>query len=358
MRVDRPDPAEESDDVGTVGNARPSDEPDFIDKDLKKGASSEGPPDSSPALPDAALRIERTMAYRTRVEAVYRQCDTDHGHGVPKEPETREARLAEVSDGRTSLAQSGSTQEGHGGTRGDPIIPENGRSEFRKTAASALGGDAASHRATVGAVYDVRQAEAAGPAVWKTRGDDFCSWDDVGGGGHSSSESAERQAYQVHYRAFVEAECKDAHGSRDSGQPTLRQPSAETEGKLLHADADPLRVFGPASETHPEEFQEAMTRLGEAGVEVHLRPGSMSYSPAAVGGRPGRLILDPEASYGAVLHEMSHFSDDELAGFPGLRYWLEDPAVTADGESKAYQATWLRNWSKSGTGTSNRTSRG
>jgi hypothetical protein len=38
-----------------------------------------------------------------------------------------------------------------------------------------------------------------------------------------------------------------------------------------------------------------MTRLGEAGVEVDLRPGSMSYSP-------------------------------------------EDPTVTADGESRAYQA--------------------
>jgi hypothetical protein len=81
-----------------------------------------------------------------------------------------------------------------------------------------------------------------------------------------------------------------------------------------------------------------MARLGEAGVEVDLRPGSMSYSPSAGGGRPGRLILDPEASYGAVLHEVSHFSDDELAGFPGLRYWLEDPTVTADGESRAYQA--------------------
>jgi len=69
-----------------------------------------------------------------------------------------------------------------------------------------------------------------------------------------------------------------------------------------------------------------------------MRYGSMSYSPSAVQGHPGRLILDPGASYGAVLHEMSHFSDDEEAGFPGLRYWLEDPAVTAAGESRAYQA--------------------
>jgi hypothetical protein len=64
----------------------------------------------------------------------------------------------------------------------------------------------------------------------------------------------------------------------------------------------------------------------------------MSYSPSAVAGAPGRLILDPEASYGAVLHEMSHFADDKAAGYPGLRYWLEDPAVTVAGESRAYQA--------------------
>ena len=64
----------------------------------------------------------------------------------------------------------------------------------------------------------------------------------------------------------------------------------------------------------------------------------MSYSPSAVSGEPGRIILDPEASYGAILHEMSHFSDDEAAGYPGLRYWLEDPSVTAAGESRAYAA--------------------
>lgn len=197
---------------------------------------------------------------------------------------------------------------------------------------------AASYRATVDAAYDAHQAEAAESAVWETRNGDSCSWDDVDGRGHFSAESAERQEYQIYYRAHVEAEYKDAHWSRDSGQTASRKAPPGPEGKLLHADADPLRRFGPASETHPEEFQAAMTRLDGAGVEVDLRPGSMSYSPAAVGGQPGRLILDPEASYGAVLHEMSHFADDELAGFPGLRYWLEDPTVTADGESRAYQA--------------------
>lgn len=49
-------------------------------------ASSNGIPGSSPALPSAALRIEGTLAYRARVEAVYRQYDLDHGHSTAKEP--------------------------------------------------------------------------------------------------------------------------------------------------------------------------------------------------------------------------------------------------------------------------------
>jgi hypothetical protein len=118
---------------------------------------------------------------------------------------------------------------------------------------------------------------------------------------------------------------------------TTRAAKAE-DGALQHADADPLRALGPALETHPAEYQLAMARLDAADVEVDLRPGSMSYSPSAGAGQPGRLILDPEASYGALVHEMSHFEDDEAAGFPGLRYWLEDPVITAAGEERAYQA--------------------
>lgn len=143
----------------------------------------------------------------------------------------------------------------------------------------------------------------------------------------NSEADNDRKAFHVHYRAIVEAEYRDARRSRDAGLPALR-----------HADADPLRVFGSASDTHPAELQAAMARLDAAGVEVDMRPDTMSYSPSAAIGQPGRLILDPAASYGAVLHEMSHFADDEAAGFPGLRYWLEDPAVTVAGETRAYQA--------------------
>jgi hypothetical protein len=145
------------------------------------------------------------------------------------------------------------------------------------------------------------------------------------------SETGNLQMQALRLRGAVDA------NSGVNGSLTV-EASDNSEYKLLHADADPLRAFGPASETHPAELEAAMSRLDGAGAEVDMRHGSMSYSPSAVTGRPGRLILDPEASYGAVLHEMSHFSDDEAAGFPGLRYWLEDPAVTVAGESKAYQA--------------------
>jgi hypothetical protein len=184
-------------------------------------------------------------------------------------------------------------------------------------------------RRAVDAEYGTaREPQDAAPSAWNGDGDRSLNLE----------ENADQKAYNVHYRALVEAEYRDAHRSWDADLPALRQGWADHDKTLLHADADPLRAFGPASETHPAELQAAMARLDAAGVEVDMRPDSMSYSPSAVAGQPGRLILDPEASYGAVLHEMSHFADDEAAGFPGLRYWLEDPAVTVAGESRAYQA--------------------
>jgi hypothetical protein len=166
VRVDRPDPADESGDGGMAGNARPPDEPDATGKGLEREAGSEGLPGSSPALPGAAVRSERTLDYRSRVDAVYRQYDMDHGHIAPKEPEretaifamrrseaedrhrhppgpgsrtTGMARLAEAADGSAPGARGGSGPGGHGGTKRDPVLPDDGCREFRKTTA----GDAA-----------------------------------------------------------------------------------------------------------------------------------------------------------------------------------------------------------------------
>jgi hypothetical protein len=166
VRVDRPDPADESGDVGMAGNARPSDEPDATGKGLEREAGSEGLSGSSPALRDAAVRSERSLDYRARIDAVYRQYDMDHGHGAPKERERETAifamrasgvehrhrhpagpgsrmngmaRLAEAADGSASAARGGSGPGGHGGTKREPVLPDSAGREFRKTTA----GDAA-----------------------------------------------------------------------------------------------------------------------------------------------------------------------------------------------------------------------
>lgn len=157
-----------------------------------------------------------------------------------------------------------------------------------------------------------------------------------------TADASPTAEYEVPNRLVLAAEYRTAVDAayRAYDRAATREPADRTadDARFLHADTDPLRALGSASETHPAELEAAMERLDRAGVEVDMRRGSMSYSPSAVSGEPGRIILDPEASYGAVLHEMSHFSDDEAADYPGLRYWLEDPAVTAAGESRAYEA--------------------
>jgi hypothetical protein len=106
---------------------------------------------------------------------------------------------------------------------------------------------------------------------------------------------------------------------------------------LFHADSDPLRKHGPARETHPAQWAAAMQEAEDAGVEVVLRSGAMAYGPAPSAGRSGQLILDPDASYGALLHEMSHLRDDRDAGWAGMAGAMADPRARYENEARAYQ---------------------
>jgi hypothetical protein len=64
--------------------------------------------------------------------------------------------------------------------------------------------------------------------------------------------------------------------------------------------------------------------LEAAGVDVDYRAGNLAYSPAK--GGPGRIVLDPEASIGALRHEFQHFKDIQAAEFPGgMGYWYDQP---------------------------------
>ena len=82
------------------------------------------------------------------------------------------------------------------------------------------------------------------------------------------------------------------------------------------------------------EYAEILAVLDGADVEVVFRSGTIAYSPAR--GRPGRIILDCEASIGALRHEYQHFLDHREAGFPGFRPYLEDPNLFARIEVRGY----------------------
>ena len=106
---------------------------------------------------------------------------------------------------------------------------------------------------------------------------------------------------------------------------------------LYHSDADPLRSHGSARETHPAEWAAALREAEEAGVEVTIREGALAYGPSPSAGRPGQIVLDPDASYGALIHEMHHLREDRDAGWAGMAGWMSDPRVRYENEARAYQ---------------------
>ncbi|MDH6465071.1 uncharacterized protein YukE [Micromonospora sp. A200] len=114
-------------------------------------------------------------------------------------------------------------------------------------------------------------------------------------------------------------------------------PAPHRGTHLLHSEADPLRKWGPAQRTHPEQWDAAIREAQELGVEVTFREGALAYGPSPSPGNPGHLILDPDASYGALLHEMQHLRDDQAVGWAGMRGWFEDPVVRYENEVRAYQ---------------------
>jgi hypothetical protein len=118
---------------------------------------------------------------------------------------------------------------------------------------------------------------------------------------------------------------------------TPEGPSIARDTHLYHGDADPLRKHGPARETHPAEWDAALREAEDAGVEVIIRDGAMAYGPSPRRGEPGQIVLDPDASYGALLHEMQHLREDRDAGWLGMAGWMSDPTVRYQNEVRAYQ---------------------
>jgi len=92
--------------------------------------------------------------------------------------------------------------------------------------------------------------------------------------------------------------------------------------------------LGSARLSHPEEYAQIINELKAAGVEIDYRAGSLAYSPAK--GGPGKMVLDPDASIGALRHEYQHFLDIQAAEFPGLGAYYNDLPEFARVEVRGY----------------------
>lgn len=163
MRIDQPDPMDEPGDDHEAAHDRVADAPDATGKGQDETASVGGFAESIPILSDSALRVELAKAYRARVDAVFRQCDIDHGHGRAREPEREvvisashrievevrqrcltgpedhpkeEVRLAGSVDGGAPLARDGQVSANRGGWTRDQAVSTSGSREFRVVAAS------------------------------------------------------------------------------------------------------------------------------------------------------------------------------------------------------------------------------
>lgn len=105
---------------------------------------------------------------------------------------------------------------------------------------------------------------------------------------------------------------------------------------MLHTYDDPIREkLGSAYKSHPRELKELKSIIRNKGVEIEESGKAMAYQPSPSHGMPGRLKMDPEASYSAWLHEYQHILDDEATGWNGWAI-MKDMQKFIETEDRAY----------------------
>jgi hypothetical protein len=95
----------------------------------------------------------------------------------------------------------------------------------------------------------------------------------------------------------------------------------------LRTFGDHLRpVLGPARLSHADEMTSILGQAEAMGIGVRYQPGRLAYEPALRSGSPGTLVLDADASIGALRHEWRHALDDAAMGHPGFRLMADSDA--------------------------------
>ncbi len=109
-------------------------------------------------------------------------------------------------------------------------------------------------------------------------------------------------------------------GLKASRDMSTAEDESVGPNKQLHTYGDYLRdVLGPGRYSHPDEYASILDAAAQRGVDIVDRPGTLAYEPALSSGNPGRLLLDPDASIGAMRHEFKHLLDDQASGYQGFR---------------------------------------
>jgi hypothetical protein len=109
------------------------------------------------------------------------------------------------------------------------------------------------------------------------------------------------------------------------------------EAPPYRSDGDPAAdVLGPGRESNPVEWNALLDEARALGVDIVHDTNNIGYAPGTRPGNPGQLQIPADASYSALLHEMSHLRDDQALGWGGFEP-AYDPDYMAQSETDAYQ---------------------
>lgn len=115
----------------------------------------------------------------------------------------------------------------------------------------------------------------------------------------------------------------------------VRLSGAGSRVMQFHSGADVMRTrLGPAYDSAPLQYAAIREVLEKEGVTLRFSKGEYAYGAAT--GRPGNLVIDPDASISAWRHEYYHFLFDQKLGYPGFAFYGRNPHIRWASERGAY----------------------
>lgn len=120
-------------------------------------------------------------------------------------------------------------------------------------------------------------------------------------------------------------------------QPTENQFSSPKIADNVTFNSGGDRLIGSiGSARNSAELGEIQSSLRTNGVDVRYSTNEFAYGPASAPGQPGNIVFDPDASISAIRHDYGHFLDDKALGFPGQRFYYENPQFRVATERRQY----------------------